>query len=41
LEQIKYHPWFQIYTSNFRFERGIIMNYHDVPIDFKIVEEIV
>ena len=40
IEQIKAHPWFNLYKGYVNIPKGIITGYHDIPIDEMLVENV-
>lgn len=41
LEQIKNHPWFGLYKGYVRISKGLVLGYHEVPIDKVLIEQVV
>ena len=41
IEQIKAHPWFNLYKGYVNFPKGIIVGYHEIPIDEVLLEQVV
>ncbi len=39
-EDIKSHPWFNIFTRSYAIPPGIIVGYNRIPVDFKILKEL-
>ena len=40
IEQIKAHPWFNLYKGYVNIPKGIIISYHDIPIDEMITDNV-
>lgn len=40
IEQIREHEWFRIHGYKGKSGKGIIVGYHEIPIDFLIVSEV-
>ena len=41
IEQIKAHPWFSLYKGYVNIPKGIIIGYHQIPIDPFIIENVI
>ena len=41
IEQIKAHPWFQLYKGYVNIPKGLIIGYHIIPIDQIVIENVV
>ena len=41
IEQIKSHPWFQLYKGYVNIPKGLIIGYHIIPIDLVVIENVI